>query len=394
MAAQTFDALLNTVNMREHVLSFLELTGWEHVEPDNPHWSIWHGALDGDGRPFELVFPNDGSARERRAYLLTAVEALAALHGEDEGRIIQRIVNYDRDMLFLRNLETNLDATLPLDRAMQQVAGLHKVFLYAASAEIQPRPFTRNTPPRAAELAHNCSFGHTLPGSFVFMVTTPRLPRAEELPPVQLHLAHGEDRAAMQVFVQQETRPFERRVSERIARGLSLSRQARTRDYTILLDEYGKGFNANLCDAIVEVAAEGDAEIELQIAWSPRLPPAEDVATLPAVQVSRADCSILEHVAERLRETTPDPVTIRGNIRGLLTTGNPDSPAARRTVIVQGHNPQTGRQASFVVELSREDYRKALESHGTWKRVAVTGIPTLSADGWRLANPEDFEIIG
>ncbi len=275
----------------------------------NRRWSIWHGPLDADGRPFELVLPIQGSAEERRAYLIKAIELLAALREETRERLIQRIINYDRDVLFVRNLDTDIEGTLPLDQAVHQVVGLQRVLLYAASAEHQPRPYTSDPPRVAEDLVHRCSFGHTLPGSFVFTVSTPRLPTERQA--VQLELfPGGEDDESVQALARQLSRPFERRVSEQIARGLLLSRQARTSDYTALLDGYGEGFNANMCSAMVEVAAKGDAH-----------------------------------------------------------------------------------SASFVVELASEDYQKAIDAHRQWKRVAVTGIPVRSAGGWRLASPDDFEII-
>ncbi len=306
--------------------------------------------------------------------------------------VIQRIINYDRDLLFLRNLQTNLDATLPLDRVVDQMHGMEQVLLHAASAERNPRPFLPRISHHAREIVHGYSFGHTLPGSFIFTVSAPRLPR--ELPPVQLQLLRDESEAPeLQEIAEQLSRPLVRRISERIARGLLFSRQAR-RNYSILLEEYQSGFNANMCKAIVDVAADGDATVELQIAWSPKLPPARDVANLGPIQVSKGDCENLRFVARELKNIRPEPATVIGRIRGLLVSGNPDDPKSRRAVILQGMNPTTRRPTSFIVELPMEDYDVALAAHRRWAEVQIRGIPLRTGDGWRLTGAHNFAVIG
>lgn len=189
-------------------------------------------------------------------------------------------------------------------------------------------------------------------------------------------------------------RPRARRIGERVARGLQFIREAvRRQDSNVLIAEYHSAFNANMYQALVEVASRGNAKVEFDIAWSPKLAPAHDVADFTPVQVRREEMSTLKYVAKELRDTKPEPMTITGNVRSLTVDDNPRLESARRAVILYGNNPTTGRSANFVVELARDDYRRAISAHTDWEFVQITGTPVRSGDGWRLLDAQDFRVF-
>ncbi len=389
MSTNLFDTLLESIDLDAQLLPYLDLSGWQQVERNDSNWSIWHIDAPEDDQPYELVFPVRSKRGERREYARKAIEFLAALHDEQEERTVQRVINYDRDVLFLRNTDTNVNQTLPLPLASDHVRGLERIFLYAASAEHDPKPYF-DRPPRAAQTdVQGFSFGHTLPGSFIFTVTAPRLPA---LQPIQLtfkDLDGEEDR-----LIQLINRPRARRIGERVARGLQFIRQAeRSQDSSLLITEYHSAFNANIYQALVEVALRGNAKVEFDIAWSPKLAPAHDVADFSPVRVRREEISTLKYVAKELRDTKPEPMTIAGNVRGLTVDDNPRLESARRVVILYGNNPITGRSANFIVELARDDYRRAIVAHTDWEFVQIAGTPVRSGDGWRLLDARDFRVF-
>lgn len=392
----TVDQLLDTINLRYHLIPFLESSGWQRVDLENRHWSVWHGEHDMGGEPLELLLPLEGSATERRAYLAKAVELLAAVRDESLIRSLYRIINYDRDVLFVRNLDTGIQASLPLERVIEQLSALKQMFVFAMSTERQPKPHLRQALPLAKRLMSQFSFGHTMPGSFVLNVSTPPISRVGPQV-VQLPLAIGdssEGDSDVHELVHQLNTPFLRRVNERLARGLLYSREAdRAKNYEVLLREYGSGFNANLCDAVANVAGDGAMDVELQIDWSPVWPLAPDLATFGPVEVTKETCDNLRYVATQLKVTEPESATIVGNIRGLTVNANPGNPTSRRAVILYGQNPLSGRSASFVVELAKEDYELAIEAHKSWHRVQVSGFPLRTGALWRLSEPHDFTVI-
>jgi hypothetical protein len=242
MSTNLFETLLHSVDVDTQLLPYLDLSGWEQIEKNNPNWSMWHTPAPDDEEPYELVFPLRARRGEYREYARKAIEFLAALHEEPEERTVQRVINYDRDVLFLRNLDTNANQTLPLPLAADHVRGLERIVLFAASAERDPKPYYDRAPRSAQSDARDFAFGHTLPGSFIFTVTAPRLPARKAIQ-MSMKGLDGED---PELLTQMVDRPLVRRISERIARGLLFVREAeRQKDASILLNEYHSAFNSN-----------------------------------------------------------------------------------------------------------------------------------------------------
>jgi hypothetical protein len=103
MKGSLFDTLLESVDLDKHLLPYLDLSGWQQVDTDNRNWSVWQMAALDDEDPYELIFPQRAKTGERREYARKAIEFLSGLRDEREERTIQRVINYDRDVLFLRN---------------------------------------------------------------------------------------------------------------------------------------------------------------------------------------------------------------------------------------------------------------------------------------------------
>lgn len=374
------DHLLQTVDVNAHLQPFMGLSGWKQVEPDN-NWWIWHGPKDTNGEPSELVFPINAKMAERRSYNIKALELLAFLSNEPMERLLQRVLNFDRDLLFLRNVDTNLENVLSFDRVVGQLTNFKQVLLHAYRAERDPRPYVAQASEVDRSRVRGYSFGHTMPGSFIFSVSTPRLSVDQE-PRAQTSYIEGND--------QPVRRPIQRRVSERIARGL-LATETTTADE--LVDTYYRGFNANMCQSMAEVASNGEHTVEIQIAWSPRIRVSPDLADFKPVEVDRTTCETFIYVAEKLKKAAPDVALFRGFISGLNVNDNPLLEGSLRKVYLKAANPETGRSAQFALLLGREDYAKALDSHARWVAIQVTGYPAKAPDGWHIDHPVDFRLL-
>lgn len=383
MSGQTSATLLRSINYRVHLMPFMESTGWHSTNEGNSRWTVWNHAPEyGDSQAYELVFPSQGSEEERRGYVSKAIDFLSAFYDETADRVILRVLNFDRDLLFLRNLDTTLEQLIPLDRAVEQIANFKQMILHAISAEREPRPFVQQVSDGDRNVVKEYSFGHTMPGSFVFSVSTPRL-RVQPEPHAQGSFLPGSDLPV--------ARPVARRVSERIARGLQLAEGV---DPGLLVHEYGRAFNANMCLSLAEVAGKGDNAVEVQIAWSPRLPVSSDVADFKAMRISKTTCDALAIAAEKLKEVKPEAAVVVGFVSGLNTDDDPGLDFAQREVYLKAPNPVTRRTVKFLVSLNRGDYTKAIDAHERWVQVRITGIPIQTSEGWRLERPSELTVLG
>lgn len=375
------DRLVRSVDLEGNLLPFLLLSGWKRIEDSN--WIVVHGERDIHDRPLELAFPRERTG-ERAAYISKAVNLLAALRKEPIQLILQSIVNYDRDMLYVRNTETNEGDAILLSLAVDQVSNLRRTIEFSASSERESKPYFPTLPLPARNATRNFLFGHTFSGSFGFTVEAPRLSAPSAA--FQAQLLKGEGLPPPPINV-----PFDRRVVERIARGLMYAKAAEDkRDYQILLREYASGFNSNMCTAVASMSQDKKTNVEFRIVWSPKVPVGDDVSQFKPITLSTGGYEILEYAAKELKAVKPEFVRLVGHVRGLTTTDNPFGVKTKRAIVVRGIYPGSKRPVDVIVELDMEDYAKANDAHISWRNIQVSGIMVRSGTAWRLSNPRDF----
>ncbi len=388
MNSTVAERLMRAVDLESNLLPFLALTGWERVDEGNPRWVVVHGHHDSNGRPLELVFPRERSDQHRQAYILKAIDLLTALRDEPLQMVLQRLINYDRDLLCIRNIDADEDDAIPLGVAAKQVSNLKRTIDFSACSERVAKPYFASTTPKALEVSKAFRFGHTFAGSFGFTVAAPRLPDPTRF--LQIRLNFDDPGAPPPVAV-----PFERRVVERIARGLLFAREAdESGDGGVLLREYASGFNSNMCAAVAAISRERGCAVEFRIAWSPKVPAGDDLAQIEPVRLRKAGCQILDDAARQLKALVPEPIKLNGHVRGLTASDDPLSPDSRRAVVIRGLDARTTkRMLDVVVDLEPEDYAKAHDAHIRWRLVQISGILTRSGSAWRLSDPRGLKIL-
>lgn len=387
MSKSILDALLESVNVESNIVPFLKYSGWSQAENDNPRWIVMHGGHDAEEQPFELVFPAKANTSDAQPYIVKAVELLTALRSEPMQLVVQSVIKYDRDIFYVRNVDTDENA-ISLDLAASQISNLRKTIEYSICVEREVKPYFNEPTSMARRVVKDFLFGHTIAGSFGFTVEAPRLPDPPEF--VQPKLPEVDDDEPLPV----PDVPFTRRVVERIARGLLLTKQAQQdRDHTVLVNEYASGFNSNMCASVANMSSHRMSAIEFRITWSPKIVIDDDVTQNLPAEIREPGYAMLKDVAERLKKTKPDYVEIVGYVRALTTNNNPQNLGTRRAIVVRGQIPTAKRVTDVIVELDLEDYLKAHDAHMKWRNVAVDGILARSGVGWRLLNPRNFRMI-
>lgn len=387
MNALQLDQLIKSISVESNLIPFLMLNGWKKIETNSTRWIVLHGIADANNKPLELVFPKDGQAPEQESYVMKAIELLAALNNDPIQLVAQNIVYYDRDMLYVRNTQTDDQDALPFVLATDQIIHIKQVIAYSACSEKEVRPYFVTQNLAAKRVMSDFRFGHTFTGSFGFTIEAPKLPDPPKF--VQEVLDLGENFPPPPVNV-----PFERRVMERIARGLQFSKQAENeRDHRVLIREYASGFNSNMCSAIVGMSPDKDPIVEFRIAWSPKIKAGEDIAGMKPIRLRKDGYDILEFAAKQLKSLEPQTVKVVGHVRALTSSDNPQSLGTRRAVVIRGAYPGVRRAVDIIVELDRDGYAKANDAHISWRNVEVTGTITRSGAAWRLSNAQDIRVL-
>jgi hypothetical protein len=116
------------------------------------------------------------------------------------------------------------------------------------------------------------------------------------------------------LFDIEQTPPFERRVIQRLARGLSDISEAVQRDEpAIIVNDVSGGFSANACEQFANVVEEtAHTGMSFTFSFSPEWPPAPDLMQKREFQVGPRHVEITRAAAKSLRS---QPVTREGGGR-------------------------------------------------------------------------------
>ena len=365
--------LTQLTNLKE----YLRLRGWLSIEHRNPRIEVYRQTL-GD-TPLEVVIPRSPDLADYGNRVAETVETLAALAGQSPEALYTQISEINEDVLRARVLAKSPDRlSIPLDMAVSVVGGLKKLLTYSAEGEVSALPFYSRATKRAIAHAEHCRFGHTFIGSFGFTIESPLAPEA------QVDLIPGV-----------AAPPFERRVMERLYRGLGqLTQAVGASDLDRVVSNYATGLSANMCDALLDITEAGTShDVAFAVSWSPRLTPAPDlVAMSTGITIDAPAAELLKAASKHLRRMEESrQITIEGRVVLLKSDSQPweDEPDDLHTVVIAWLDTD-GRVVRTRTVLAPTDYITACTAHIQGSTVSVSGVLERRGKYTRLLNPERF----
>ncbi|MEI6075303.1 MAG: hypothetical protein WCS94_07010 [Verrucomicrobiota bacterium] len=365
---------------------FLRLHAWKTIPLKQPGLIAFAGAPDQKGQSVEIILPAAGDESSVARNLASAINTLGVLMDRPGTDVIRFILGVDRDIFGSRLADPQASrGSISLERAVDVIGNLRDLFSYAACSEEDPRTAFAKATGIGAKHVKTCRFGHTFAGSFGFTVESPitvspspHLPNAVEAGVIPLPAA-----------------PFERRVLERIMRGIAATREAVVSGSPDpLIAGYKDGFSANLCESLMELLQTVDeANTEFTIGWSPEWEAPKSIPT--RVRLEGKATKYLESAARYLRSPEQSAEII---LTGLLINlrsksapadmGEEDSP---RQVTIEGTDNK-GVERTLRVVLTPDEYRAACDAHRDGRKVSITGRLEKAAKFWVLMAPKDFKV--
>jgi hypothetical protein len=374
----------------EDLIEYLSNTDWQLEEPSD-RWIVFVGSEDIDGNSLAIVLPSDETAPDLYKYTANAINILSAVRDLPPEDIITEVRYYDRDVLRVRNLEKGDVESISLKTAAKQVAELRQLVAYsalseAALSEDRPKPFFLNTRASVAQrMVERYQFGHTFRGSFGFTVESPKVSK-ESFAIIKSMLP--------EIVDDQKTVPLGRRVMERIVRGLLITEEATSdRDANKIINGYDRGFNANMCRAIVNMSLGKKVPMEYRVSWSAVMPPSDEaIIDTGPIQLREYGYEHLDYAAEILSELEPEEVTITGQVKVLSADDNPLGLDTSRSIIIRWFDDMEGRTNNVHVQLEKDDYLTAIQAHRDWSLVTIKGLLRRIKRNWRIVEYSDFRI--
>ena len=334
---------------------------------------------EGGMNDVELVLPREQAASDFLRRMDGAIRTLSDVEGRSPEEVISdvRMIGYDVVRSRIPNAMVYNDA-IHLEVATNYITGVKSLLAATATTEIQPDPYFLRVRKEASEYADRCRFAHTFRGSFGFSIESPVMPNDEPTLPQM-----------------EQPPPFERRVMERFARGVSTVCDAvATGDTAALVATAKTGFSANACEQFAKLVEDtSPGGLVFAFAFSPEWPADIEFAQVrefavgvPHVEISRAAAKVLRS------QFTPRPETVFGRVVRLESEGDPSdllNPIGSREIAIQWSNKDLG-DIQVRVSLDASEYLKAIEAHGSGRPVKVSGTLERRGRVYVLSTPTNF----
>lgn len=367
-----FDALLERVTLYD-LRSYLERSGWKRTTTSSGKWQVFRLFQEAQN-PLELVLPSGDRFTDIQQRISQAISSIAQIQNRTAADVCGDVVGTNTDSLLMRLNISDDGVSIPVMDASRQVKAIRNLLLFGACSELDQRPYFEQPVSGSFPLIENFQFCHTFRGSFGFEIasTVARPTQTDDL----------------------FTPPIQRRILERLARGLQLLQESVRRDDPApLIESYAQALNAKMCDAITEFGCNGESQFDIEISWASSVAPSEEVSSFEKQFIGEHHLSMLNYVSERLKIVEPTPERIVGHVVNLHCASNPVDGHAKRTValkITHGvHGP-----IEVKLTLGPDSYLLAIEAHSKGQPLAVTGQLQRKGNSWTLESITSIEVMG
>lgn len=348
--------------------SYARGEGWSKTEKYGGHADVYVA----DGLP-EIIVPRTAHLGDYAETVAELIAIFAEAAGQDELAMYRDLVTADRDVIRVRATEGE-DGSVSVNEGVGLVGGARDMVQAAACSVSTPRPVYRaGANKEAAEYVERVRLGQTEQGSFTVTLLTPVIPPPTQQPQPPLDPALDRD-------------PFERRVTDRLAKALEAVRQAAERTNAGETDAFweavGSGVNANLCEALVQMIGTFP-ELDVGLVWArtrprPRL----------SVPFPRSNAPLLREAARAFRNREP-----RMDMRlfGFVQRLKRDESETEGTITLRASID--GNTESVTAVLGQRDYDLAVGAHKAREPVVAEGDLERFGQRWHLKSPRISEVI-
>jgi hypothetical protein len=323
----------------------------------------------------ELAVPRAVETAESVRRMQGVLETLSQVEGRDRIQVASDVRSIGFDVVKSRIPDDQVyEDTIHLDQAVNYTAGVKKLLAAGATTEIAPDVFFMRVRKEAAQYAEQCRFGHTFKGSFGFTIESPVAPNSEPVFPGM-----------------EQSPPFERRVIQRLGRGIGLVQDAvRAEDPAIVVAGYETGFSANMCE---EFASLVDQTSPSGLAFGFALSPEWPAPRLAELKVGAQHVEMSRVAAKTMRERTPlQPMEISGRITRLQNEADPQDlldETHEREIVIYWKSDEFGG-LNVHIALAPAEYLAAAEAHMRGRGAQATGRLEKRGRFWWLVEVTAF----
>jgi hypothetical protein len=371
---------------RDALVRYLMATGWTRrtlreamARPSAEPIELFSREAGGHVGP-PIILPSKSAAVDLYQRVRDAVQVLAEMEERAGYQVIDSIrrVGYDVVRSTIPS-EQVIDDTIRLASAAEFVSQMRGLLAATATTEKRPRPYFGRLLKDSVQFADGCRFGHTYHGSFGFVIESP-------LP----------DQSLTPLLADAPPTPFERRVLQRFARGISSVVDAvSARTTAPIVNSVNVGFSANGCEQFADLI-EAVSPVSLKFSFD--LSPAWSLdRSMDGTEfvVSASHAELCKSAARELRrDDTSTEVNVAGRVVRLQNQTDPTdltSQTGEHEIVILWSSFDLG-DVQVRTNLSPGDYLGAVSAHGQGRPVWISGTLVRLGRQWVLNNPRDFRV--
>lgn len=360
---------VNFMNLTEKInpLAFaiyLKDTGWVPFPTKKEYVKIFQ-IKAANGEFFQVNLPMDKNLSDFKTAMYQAVETVAVVENQSTEQLMLYLLNPNTDILKIRLDRKDIEAgNILFDDAIRIYENAKKLIAATAQDILHPRRFHQGRMDDSiSKFVNNCKFGQTEIGSYIVSVVCPFIEIDETAGYRQLSIFSKEEQCA---------RSLTRLVTNRIMTNVfSIRSNIDNGDFDKLTSEEDNTIiSANFYEALsgLNLDIEG-SNIEFTAQWSPVVK--MNRSPYNRISLSHDYYQPLSTTISKLKERTKQTTKIVGRIKKLESTPDLSKRTSGKISVV--YLDEKDNKKSATINLSKEDYDKALQAHsdGNYVEIAV-----------------------
>lgn len=359
-----------------HFRSYLEYEkDWALVN-ENDLWIVYE-----DSDAIELAIPKNRLASDYQLNIDHALKTLSFAQDKEPVAVADDILSYNLDILGAILDESDNATSISMRSADAYFAELKQLLIFSASSEEKREPFFKTALQKARKVLDHFQFGHTVRSSFGY--------RIESKIMADTHTQYSLFADKPEPII-----PYERKVMERIYKGLAATdRAVNTGDITLLTEGFDSGLNANMCTALLNMAGDRRDQIEYSFKWSKKIDVPEEMSATTKIVVKRDHLEFLEEASEYLYYQDPEHTDVIGLVNDLsIKNSREEDEIGAGAITIERLSPE-GRTQKVHTVVHGISHLNAIDAYKTRSTVGVKGNLVYKKSKWRLINPEELRIL-
>lgn len=325
-----------------------------------------------DNEYVEVLVPLNEKIIDYPSVVELAIENISAFEGRNFEDILYQILNFgDSFKIKVSTIETK-KGCIPLSKGISLYEYWKDLLIYSVCAELYPnkKNFLRKLKD-AANYVDKSLIGQSQYGSYIANIYCP-------LPLPRDRVLGGEPLS-----------PIERRTVLRVLRGLqNVSESIDIESPDPIIDNYSKGLNSNMCDALINIIELGEGS---DIIVSANLEP---VWIIPNdikrhYILNNSSKYYLEQASDILKEA---PSEIESELIGYILKLERPADTETGDIELIAFDEETKNPFRVKAKLDTASYQLAIRAHSKKANIRIKGLLKKLGRRWYLDNPEGLEI--